>query len=55
LNEEFAQLRQKDNPRVTTQAIVHSSAQQVTDSIELPDEIDNTMAIDPFAASKRLI
>jgi hypothetical protein len=27
LNEEFAQLRQNANPRVTTQAIVHSSAQ----------------------------
>jgi hypothetical protein len=43
-------LRQNDNPRVTLQAIVHSSAQQVIDSIEFPDEIDNT---DPFTASKR--
>jgi hypothetical protein len=53
LNEEFAQLRQNDNPLVTTQAIVHSREQQLTDSIEFPDEIDNAMAIDPFTASKR--
>jgi hypothetical protein len=48
LNEEFVQLRQNNKPRVT----VHSSAQQVTDSIEFPDEIDNTMAFDPITASK---
>jgi hypothetical protein len=33
--------------------MVHSSAQQVTDSIEFPDETDNTMTNDPFTASKR--
>jgi uncharacterized phage infection (PIP) family protein YhgE len=52
-NEEFAQLRQNDYPRDTTQAIVHSNAQQYTDSIEFPDDIDNTVAIDSFTASKR--
>jgi K+/H+ antiporter YhaU regulatory subunit KhtT len=34
LNKKFAQLRQNDNVRVTIQAIVHSKAQQVRDSIE---------------------
>jgi chromosome segregation ATPase len=53
LNEGIAQLRQNDNLRVTTQAIVHSSAQHVTNSIEFPDEIDNTIAADPFTASKQ--
>jgi chromosome segregation ATPase len=42
LNEEFAQLRQNENALVRTQAIVHSSAQQVTDSIKVPDVIENS-------------
>jgi hypothetical protein len=53
LNEEFAQLRKNDSLRATSQAMGHSSAQQVTDSIEFPDEIDSTMTNDPFTASKR--
>jgi hypothetical protein len=53
LDEEFAQLRQKDNSRATTQAIVHSSAQQFTNPIEFSDETNNAMAIDLFTALKR--
>jgi hypothetical protein len=48
-NGEFAQIRKNDIPHITTQAIVHNNA----DSIEFPDDLDKTMAIDPFATSKR--
>jgi hypothetical protein len=53
LDEEFAQLRQKDNSRATTQAMVHSSAQQFTNPIEFSEETNNAMAIDLFTALKR--
>jgi predicted transcriptional regulator len=33
LYEEFAELRQKDNSHVTTQAMVHSSAHQFTNPV----------------------
>jgi hypothetical protein len=50
LDEEFAQLRQKDNSRATTQAMVHSSAQQFSNPIKFSEETNNAMAIDLFTA-----
>jgi TolA-binding protein len=53
LNEELTRLKQTENMRTNTRAIFHGSPRTHTDSLDLLEEMNNTMIVDPFAATKR--
>jgi predicted nucleic acid-binding Zn-ribbon protein len=53
LNEELTRLKQTENMRTDTRSIFHGSPRTHTDSLDLLEEMNNTMIVDPFAATKR--